>query len=120
MLHGAFEVVELAGFRRRHDQRPGFGADDVIGRDQSGAGVARHVFAVHVVQDHVVAAEIQDQPLVRALAEGIAQRAGAADDRRHVRNSCDLVRQLSRQANFALPFFRRRSSASVTNSIMRS
>jgi len=64
----------------------------MIGCDQAGARVARHILAADVVQDHIVAAEIQDQPLVRALAEGIAQRASAADDWRYLRDCCDLVR----------------------------
>ena len=79
--HGILrEIVELSGFRRRHDERPGFSSDDMIGRDRPGTGVARHVFAVDVIQYHIAAAKLQDQPLMRALTEGIAQRTSTAGE----------------------------------------
>ena len=49
LLHGIFEIVKFAPFRRRHDQRPGLGANHMIGRDQAGARVARNVLAADVV-----------------------------------------------------------------------
>ena len=118
-LRGAFEVCKPIGFRCRQNQRPGFRANDVIGCDQSGAAVTRDVSAVYVVEDRVIAAEIEDQPLVRALAEGVSQAQaprtiGATSDKDAIRSG------IFAPGNFALPFFRRRSSASVTNSIIRS
>jgi hypothetical protein len=62
----------------------------MIGRDQSRTGVTRNVFAIDVVENQIAAAEIDDLPLVRTFAEGIAQRAGASDDR------CDVGRWRSR------------------------
>ena len=54
-LHGragrARKGVELAGLRRGDDQRPGFGADHMVGRDHAGAGVAGKLLAVDEVED---------------------------------------------------------------------
>src|SRR6476661_268466 len=103
-MYALLEIVELAGFGRRHDQRPGFGTDDMVGRDDAGAGIARHVLAAHIVQNLIAVAKIQDEPLVRTLAEGIAKRAGAANDRCHVWNTCNLARQ-SAAREFGVSFF---------------
>src|SRR4029077_6038979 len=104
LMYGLLEIVELAGFGRRRDQRPGLGADDMVGRDDAGAGVACHVLAAYIVQNLIAAAKIQDEPLVRTLAEGIAKRAGAANDRCHIRNTCNLARQ-SAAREFDVSFF---------------
>ena len=82
----------------------------MVGRDHAGAGVAREVLAVDEIEDRVAAAEVEDRPLVRAFAEGVAQRAGAANDRRDVGARCNLLRQ-SRRARTRLRFFLSRSSA---------
>ena len=80
----ALEVVELAGLRRRHDQRPALGADGVIGRHHAGPGVARDLLAVDEIADGLAAAELQHQPPPRALDLAVGQAAGAAQDRRHL------------------------------------
>ena len=64
-------------------------------------------------------AEIEDRPLMRAFAASVAQRAGAAQDRRDIGRGRDWLRNL-RADEMTLRFFFSRSSASVTNSIMRS
>ncbi len=65
----------------------------MIGRDHAGAGVARGILAVDVIQDRSAGAEFQDRALVRAFAVGIAQGTGAAQDRRDVEGGRDLLRQ---------------------------
>ena len=79
------EVVELAGLGRRHDQRPGLGADDVVGRHHAGAGVARDLLAVDEGADRLAAAELQHRPPPRAFdlrrLAGCRRRAGSAPPR---------------------------------------
>ena len=93
LKRGAFECVELAYLRRRHDQWPGLAADHMIGRDDAGASIARHILAVDEIQNRIAGAEFQDRALVRAFAAGIEQRAGAAQDRRDLDRGRDLLRQ---------------------------
>ena len=81
-LRRALEVVELARFRRRHDQRPVLGADGVVGRHHADLAVARQLRAVDIIEDRVAGAEVQDQPPPRAFALPSFERAGAAQDRR--------------------------------------
>ena len=82
---GAAEIVELAGLRRRHDQRPVLGADGVVGRDHAGLAVALDLGAVDEIGDGVARAEIEDQPPPRALGLRVRLAAGAAHDRRDLR-----------------------------------
>ena len=119
VLRGLLEVVALAGLRRADDQRPGLGADDVVGGDDAGARVTRDVLAVDKSADRVAGAEVEDQPLVRAFAVIVAQGAGAAQDRRHLGDGRDLGRQFCarRSSCGSSPAA---ASASVTNAIMRS
>ncbi len=65
----------------------------MVGRDHAGAGVTRDVLAVDEIQDRIAGAEFQDRPLVRAFAAGVAQGAGAAQDRRDLDRGRNLLRQ---------------------------
>ena len=91
----------------------------MIGREHAGAGVARELLAVDEIGDRVARAELGDLALVRAFAVGIAQRAGAAQDRRHLARGAIRFGSET-DTNTALRFLARRCSASVTISIMRS
>ena len=71
----------------------------MIGRDHAGAGVSRDILAVDVIQDRIAGAEFEDQALVRAFAAGIAQGAGAAQDRRDLDDGRDLLRQSRAREN---------------------
>ena len=58
----------------------------MIRGNRSSAGIACQILAVDIREDRVTAAEIEDQSLMRAFAEGIALRArarmtGATSDR---------------------------------------
>ena len=79
------EVVELAGLRRRHDQRPALGADGVVGRHHAGPGVARHLLAVDEIAHDIAGAELQHQPPPGAfdlvVGQGCRRRAGSAPPR---------------------------------------
>ena len=65
----------------------------MIGRDDAGASVARDILAVDEIQNRIAGAKFHDQALVRAFTAGIAQRAGAAQDRRDLDRGRDPLRQ---------------------------
>ncbi len=96
LLRGLLEIAERACFRRGQDQRPGLDADDMVGRQHAGASIARQFLAVDEVQDCLARAEFNDLPPMRALAAGIAQGAGPAQDRRHLAGAREIVGQRGR------------------------
>ena len=79
--------LQLAGFRRRHDQRPVLGADGVVGRHHADLAVARQFRAVHIIQNRGIGAEIQDLPLGGAGHGVFLDRHRAAQDGRDLRHA---------------------------------
>ena len=107
----ALELVELAGLRRRHDQRPVLGADGVVGRHHAGLAVARKLGAVDEVEDRIAAAESRIEALPRALDRLVLQAARAAQDRRDVGDAARSAAAVCAVANTALRPRASRSSA---------
>ena len=83
----------------------------MVGRDHAGAGIARELAAVDEIQDGVAGAEFQDRAPMRAFAGGVAQGAGAAQDRRDVERRAQSRCGSLAAANTALRFFFSRFSA---------
>ena len=61
LAHGGGKVVEFAGLRRRHDQRPVLGADDVVGRHHAALAVRGELGPVDIGQDFGAGAEVGDE-----------------------------------------------------------
>ncbi len=90
----AAEVIELAGLRRRHDQRPVLGTDGVVGCDHAGLAVAGELGAVDEIADGLVRPEVEDQPSPRAFGLVVRLAARAAHDRCDLRCRRHLLRHL--------------------------
>ena len=57
------EGVELACLRQRRDQRPVFGADDVVGRHHAALAVVGQVGAIDIVQHLAARSEVEHEAL---------------------------------------------------------
>ena len=106
------EVVGLAGSGARHDQRPGLGADDVIGGDDAGAGITGELVAVDKVEDRrrwsgnrgsAAAARLR-----RRSRAARRRRAASARRRRSARSRLATSRRRTRLAALAQPLLRER------------
>ena len=79
-----FELVEPAEFRHRHDQWVILGPYRVIRRRDPGLAVAAKLGAIDVIEHRRVRAELENETLERARPARIGDRAGTAEDRRHL------------------------------------
>ena len=120
---GAGAVLEFGPCRRAgacSRQRPVFGADGVVGRDDAGLAVARKLCAIDEIEDRSVAAEVQNEPAPGAFDALVLEAAGAAQDRRDRCERGDRLRQLRLDEYRLAVLAAGNASARVTSAIMRS